>query len=160
MRKKRSDSVKPETHRARLRTGYPQPSNAAATNVMQGNRRTGTKPEIAVRRALHAHGLRYRVDLPINVAGIRVRPDIVFTKRRVAVFIDGCFWHGCPLHSNQPRTNPSYWETKIARNKERDIRVNAALEDNGWTVVRAWEHEPPEQVADVVLALLDSLRSQ
>jgi DNA mismatch endonuclease (patch repair protein) len=101
---------------------------------------------------LHAHGLRFRIDLPIRIPGHRaVRPDIVFTRSRVAVFIDGCFWHGCPEHGKRPTVqNAHYWRPKIAGNAERDIRHTAALESVGWVVLRFWEHEDP---ADVVSAI-------
>jgi DNA mismatch endonuclease (patch repair protein) len=95
-----------------------------------------------VRKALHASGLRYRVAVR-PVADIRVAADIVFRGPRVAVFIDGCFWHGCPDHSSPPRTNAAYWSAKIAANRERDARAGRLLGDLGWTVIRVWEHEDP-----------------
>ncbi len=103
-----------------------------------------TKPEIFLRRALWASGIRYR--LHQNVTG---RPDIVLTRSRVAVFCDGCFWHGCPEHSVKPKTNSSFWSTKLAKNKARDRRVVAALEAEGWTVLRFWEHEIKQDAAKV-----------
>lgn len=119
---------------------------------MAAIRRRDTGPERAVRSLLHARGLRYRVDLPIRLAGHRpIRPDIVFTRQRVAVFIDGCFWHGCPEHGQRTGIrNGAYWSPKIAGNAERDQRHTAALEAAGWTVLRFWEHEPPEVVAEKV----------
>jgi len=86
---------------------------------MQGNRRVGTAPEIELRRALYAQGYRYRKDALVRAEGTRVRPDIVFFGRRVAVFVDGCFWHGCPDHCRMPGSNVAYWEAKIARNRAR-----------------------------------------
>jgi DNA mismatch endonuclease, patch repair protein len=121
---------------------------------MRGNRRTGTQPEIALRRLLHRRGLRYRVDYPIILKALRVRPDIVFTRRRLAVFVDGCYWHGCPQHGTQPRTNSEYWQAKIARNQARDVRVSRALRAAGWAVIRVWEHDPPEAVAERITRLL------
>lgn len=117
---------------------------------MQANRRKDTKPELAVRTLLHAAGLRYRCDLRLTIGERSVRPDIVFTRRRVAVFIDGCFWHSCPLHGAAPRKNSSYWDPKLARNRERDAANNESLKAAGWIVVRAWEHTPPEEVASEV----------
>ncbi len=114
---------------------------------MQGNRSRDTQPEVRVRSALHSLGLRYRVGLPVVAGDVRVRPDVVFTRARLAVFIDGCFWHGCPKHGSQPRTNSQYWEGKLLRNAARDRLVNVALRAYGWTVVRVWEHEDPEEVA-------------
>ena len=122
---------------------------------MQGNRRTATGPELAVRRLLHAAGLRYRVDFPIVLDELRVRPDVVFTRARVCVFVDGCFWHGCDAHCRIPAANRDYWEAKIGRNKARDERTTAALEDAGWHVVRVWEHEAPDAVARRIAAALD-----
>jgi len=109
---------------------------------MKGNRRADTGPELALRRALHGLGYRYRKDYRLDLAdGIRVRPDIVFTARRVAVFVDGCFWHCCPDHGSQPAANTWYWEPKLRRNVERDRVADAALARAGWTVLRLWEHE-------------------
>ncbi|MBV9497465.1 MAG: very short patch repair endonuclease [Acidobacteria bacterium] len=114
---------------------------------MRGNRKTGSSPELAVRRAVHRRGLRYRVNPLIRAGGTAVRPDLVFSRARVAVFVDGCFWHGCPLHGTQPRRNSSYWGPKIARNQERDSHRTTLLTTDGWIVIRAWEHEPAEVVA-------------
>lgn len=117
---------------------------------MQAIRRRDTKPELAVRSLLHARGLRYRCDLRLEIGERSVRPDIVFTKRKVAVFIDGCFWHSCPDHGNPPQNNTDYWIPKLQRNRERDIESTAALEAAGWLVVRAWEHTPPAEIAERV----------
>lgn len=121
---------------------------------MSRNRRRDTKPELLLRRSLHARGLRYRVDYRIRVGEITVRPDIVFTRRRLAIFLDGCFWHCCPQHGNIPARNQSYWVPKLERNRARDRAVTTALEWAGWTVVRAWEHEPTAEVAARILELL------
>src|SRR4051812_43173262 len=110
---------------------------------MQSNRRTDTGPERRVRAALHRRGLRVRKDFPIKVAGVRVRPDVVFTRRHVACFIDGCYWHRCPIHGSEPKANADYWTAKLDGNVQRDRRVDAALLAEGWTVIRAWEHEDP-----------------
>lgn len=117
---------------------------------MRGNRRRDTKPELAVRRLIHAAGLRYRVDFaPI---GGRSRADIVFTRARVAIFIDGCFWHGCPIHATYPKRNSDYWLPKLQRNVERDRESDQRLQLAGWTVLRFWEHESPEGVAATIAA--------
>jgi DNA mismatch endonuclease (patch repair protein) len=101
---------------------------------------------MAVRRILHAHGLRYRVDKR-PVAEIRRRADIVFPRQRLAVFIDGCFWHGCPEHGTRTfKTNAPYWEQKIARNAARDLDTGERLETAGWRVLRFWEHLDPETI--------------
>jgi DNA mismatch endonuclease (patch repair protein) len=127
---------------------------------MRGNRRRDTKPEKALRSALFSLGLRYRVDYPIRpVEHSRpIRPDIVFTRARLAVFVDGCFWHGCPEHGNRPRQNTPYWDAKLDRNLDRDRRYDAMLESGGWTVVRVWEHESPREAALTILRILTSLR--
>jgi DNA mismatch endonuclease (patch repair protein) len=119
---------------------------------MRANRRTDTKPELALRRALHGRGYRYRKDYRLDLAdGKRVRPDIAFTARRVAVFVDGCFWHSCPQHGSKPAVNVGYWDPKLRRNVERDRAADTALAAAGWEVVRIWEHEP---LADAVVAVL------
>jgi DNA mismatch endonuclease, patch repair protein len=107
---------------------------------MQGNRSRDTAPELAVRRAMHALGLRYRVDIrPLPT--LRRRADAVFTKARVAVFVDGCFWHGCPEHGRIPTSNRDYWEPKLARNVQRDRDTDERLIEAGWVVVRVFEHD-------------------
>src|SRR5882724_5534169 len=124
---------------------------------MRANRRSDTKPEMALRRALHGQGLRYRKDYRLDLDGARVRPDIAFTARRVAVFVDGCFWHACPEHGTKPANNTWYWGPKLARNVERDRAADAALAAAGWRVVRVWEHEPLDAAVASVVAALDWL---
>jgi DNA mismatch endonuclease, patch repair protein len=131
---------------------YPAPLNADVSRRMRANRRRDTKPERALRSALHTRGLRFRKDFPIRAGSRLVRPDVVFTRRRVAVFLDGCFWHGCPEHGTFPRRNSGYWEWKLKRNAERDLAVNAALMEAGWLVIRVWEHDSPRDAADRVAA--------
>ncbi len=122
---------------------------------MKANRRTDTKPELALRHALHRLGYRYRKDHRLDLdSGRRVRPDIAFTARKIAVFVDGCFWHACPEHGSKPRANEWYWGPKLIKNVERDRVNDAALILAGWTVVRLWEHVPlDEAVTTVVTAL-------
>lgn len=123
---------------------------------MRANRRTGTKPEIVLRSALHRLGYRFRKDHRLALAdGVRVRPDIVFTARKVAIFVDGCFWHVCPEHGRQPASNEWYWTPKLARNMERDRLVSAALEHEGWRVVRIWEHEQLETAVDLATSAIE-----
>lgn len=122
---------------------------------MQANRRRDTSPELAVRRLLHASGYRYFVDRRA-IPNLRWKADLVFPGRRVAVFIDGCYWHGCPEHFKLPSVNRGYWGPKIERNRERDRLFDQALEEAGWEVVRAWEHEAPEAVAARIEAVLSS----
>ncbi|WP_460783926.1 very short patch repair endonuclease [Microbacterium tumbae] len=114
---------------------------------MQANRRRDTKPELRIRSLLHAAGFRYRCDLRIDLVDSRTRPDIVFTRKRVAVFVDGCFWHCCPIHGAPPRANSDYWKPKLRRNAARDIEHTQALKAAGWTVVRVWEHEDAREAA-------------
>jgi DNA mismatch endonuclease (patch repair protein) len=129
-------------------------STPASAKAMRANRSRDTKPELNLRRLLHAAGCRYRVDFP-PVPGLRRRADVVFTKRRVAVFVDGCFWHGCPEHATLPTANADYWLPKLARNIERDRETNRLLADAGWRVLRFWEHQSPESMSHKVLAALD-----
>ena len=133
-------------------------SSPAVRKSMLGNKRRDTQIELSVRRLLHARGLRYWVDFaPLDK---RRRADIVFTRQRVAVFIDGCFWHGCPLHYIQPKTNAHYWWPKIETNIARDLENTRRLGDAGWTVIRFWEHEDPDEVADSIAELIDALREK
>jgi DNA mismatch endonuclease (patch repair protein) len=130
------------------RLGYPVATDDGVSIRMRGNRRRDTGPEVAVRSCLHRRGLRYRVDHRIKLPGATPRPDIVFTKRKLAVFIDGCFWHCCPEHGTLPASNVDYWLPKLERNVMRDAANNDALRTAGWTVVRAWEHEPAAEIAE------------
>jgi DNA mismatch endonuclease, patch repair protein len=116
---------------------------------MLGNVRRDTNPELAVRRELHRRGLRYRVDYPLPMAPRR-RADIVFTRAKVAVYIDGCFWHGCPDHATSPTRNSDYWQPKLQRNKSRDLETTAMLTEAGWVVLRFWEHQSAIDVADAI----------
>ncbi|WP_413318049.1 very short patch repair endonuclease [Agrococcus sp. 1P02AA] len=127
-------------------------TSASSRASMLANRSRNTAPELAVRRILHADGLRYRVDYPALASDLRRRVDIVFTRSRIAVFIDGCFWHGCPEHFVAPKANADYWGPKIARNRERDSETNARLVAAGWRVMRFWEHEEPVEVAERIIA--------
>lgn len=126
-------------------------SSEAVRRVMQANRARDTAPEWAVRRAVHALGLRYRVSVRPEPA-LRRTADLVFTRARVAVFIDGCFWHGCPQHRTHPRTNATYWAEKIEGNIARDLDTTARLAAAGWTVLRYWQHEDPLTVASAIAA--------
>lgn len=121
---------------------------------MRSNRRTGTRPELALRSELHRRGLRYRVDRPIPTGRGRVRPDVAFASAKVAVFVDGCFWHRCPIHGTQPRRNAAFWMAKLDRNEARDRANDRALREAGWTVVRVWEHEAVEIAAGRIQALV------
>jgi DNA mismatch endonuclease (patch repair protein) len=139
---------------------YPQPSSAAARATMKANRRRDTLPERLLRKELHARGLRFRVDHPIAGEGRRVRPDIVFPRAHLAVFVDGCFWHRCPEHGAIPKGNREYWEPKLAANVSRDTHTTAALVQAGWTVVRVWEHEAVSDAADRIEPLARAANRQ
>ena len=129
---------------------------AGVRAAMRGNRHTDTKPEAQLRSALHSRGLRFRKNVHMRVGGPRgVRVDIAFTRRRIAVFVDGCFWHACPEHGRTPKANSEYWAPKLRMNAQRDTRNTAALEAAGWKVVRIWEHEQTDVAVDSVLAALD-----
>ncbi|MGF0310974.1 very short patch repair endonuclease [Rhodococcus sp. IEGM1428] len=124
------------------------------SRMMRAVKRTDTKPEIAVRSALHQRGYRFRKDFPIRVDGRVIRPDVVFTRQRIAVFVDGCFWHVCPLHCRRPRTNTEFWSQKLGRNQQRDREQDAALEKAGWVVVRIWEHQTIDSAVSDVVAVV------
>lgn len=125
---------------------------------MLANRRVDTAPELALRSHLHACGLRFRKDFRIKLEDLSVRPDVVFAAAKVAVFVDGCFWHQCPEHATMPKRNSEFWAPKLRSNVERDRRVNRALAGNGWTVIRCWEHESPTDVLPRVVSALEAAR--
>ncbi len=130
----------------------PEPSWAtsdATRRSMQGNRGRDTGPELAVRSAVHNRGLRYRVNTR-PLPELRRTADLVFSRPRVAVFVDGCWWHGCEEHYSAPRANSDYWNRKVESNRRRDADTNSRLQEAGWIVLRFWEHDDPEQVATQV----------
>lgn len=127
------------------KTGPPA-SSPAVSKAMSKIRRRDTKLELKVRRELYRRGLRFRVDY----AAVPGRPDIAFTRVMVAVFLDGCFWHGCPLHGTSPKSNADWWKAKITRNLERDARVRDQLEDLGWLVLRYWAHDDVDDICDEI----------
>lgn len=130
---------------------HPGPSTPGARRRMSAARPKDTKPELALRRILHARGMRYRVTYP--VPGLPRRTiDVAFTRAKVAVFIDGCFWHGCPDHLTRPRANSEWWVRKLETNMTRDTDTSRVLSEQGWTVLRFWEHEEPTSVADRIQA--------
>lgn len=126
-------------------------STAGVRRGMQSNRSRDTRPELAVRRELHRRGLRYFVDRA-PVKGFRRRADLVFPGAKVAVMIDGCFWHGCPVHHTVSKTNASFWADKVRTNRARDVETTEMLTAAGWLVLRFWEHEDVSQVCDCVQA--------
>lgn len=125
---------------------------------MRANRGSDTGPERALRSALHRAGLRFHKNRRLDLApGQRVRPDIVFPALRLAVFVDGCYWHGCKEHRSIPATNTAFWKAKIEGNRERDATHNQWLETAGWAVVRVWEHEPLDEAVERVGAAVSAI---
>jgi DNA mismatch endonuclease (patch repair protein) len=125
---------------------------------MQSNRPRNTELEVAFRAALHRAGLRFfkhRRPLP----GLRCEPDLIFPRLKIAVFVDGCYWHGCPEHTSWPKTNEVWWRNKIEQNRSRDDRNHRALGEAGWTVVRVWEHEPIEEAVGRVMGIVSERRT-
>jgi len=127
----------------------PRPVSAATRKVMQANRGRDTAPELAVRSQLHALGLRYRVSTPLSFDRRR-RSDIYFSRAGLHVFVDGCYWHGCPSHFVQPKTNVDFWRNKIRGNVERDADTNVRLAALGFEVMRFWEHSDPMLIAELI----------
>lgn len=132
-----------------------KPSERRSRN-MAAVKRTGTQPEKRLRSALHRAGFRFRVDFAVRLGGRIVRPDIAFTRARVAVFVDGCFWHKCPLHGSMPATNVDFWRDKLDGNVARDMQQSELLASSGWVVVRVWEHESTSDAFATVQSALDS----
>jgi DNA mismatch endonuclease, patch repair protein len=133
-------------------------SSAQSRSRMQAQRSRDTAPELAIRRLLHGAGLRYRVDvrpIPDN----RRRADIVFPARKVAVFVDGCFWHGCSEHRTIPKANGSWWTEKLTHNQARDRETDLILAQAGWLTIRVWEHEDPVLAAERIVKVIRTLMS-
>ena len=131
------------------RIGNPKPSSDAALKRMKAVKPRDTAPEKALRSALHKKGLRFRIDVK-PIKGSNRKADIVFRPAKVAVFVDGCFWHGCPIHGTQAKANAKFWAQKIKQNQERDKDTVIQLEAAGWRVIRVWEHEYPEVAAQEI----------
>ncbi|MEU8251654.1 very short patch repair endonuclease [Nonomuraea sp. NPDC048916] len=127
----------------------PPASSPEVTARLSGQVRKNTGLEMTLRRVLHARGLRYRLHVPVSGRPRRT-VDITFPRQRVAVFLDGCFWHGCPDHGSIPKSNSAWWLDKLDRNRQRDADTNAHLRAHGWTVLRFWEHEDVMTAADVI----------
>lgn len=127
------------------------------STIMRAVPRRNTAPELALRRALFSCGLRFRVGASTKLPGT---PDVVFPGSKVAVFVDGCFWHGCPIHGTQPRSNAAFWRAKLDRNRQRDLRVDEALLQMGWIAHRVWEHELKEDTAAVAIRIWELVRSR
>lgn len=133
----------------RVKDKNPHPSSLAALARMRAAKPRNTAPELAIRLLLHRKGLRYRIDTK-PISELNRRADIVFRFAKVAIFIDGCFWHGCPIHGTQAKANAEFWRAKIERNQQRDADTTAQLERAGWKVVRVWEHENPDEASEKI----------
>ena len=131
------------------RTRNPSPSSEAAYKRMKAAKPRDTAPEKALRSALHKKGLRFRIDVK-PIKELNRKADIVFRPTRVAVFVDGCFWHGCPIHGTQAKANAEFWSRKITQNQERDKDTTRQLKATGWRVIRVWEHEDPEKASQKI----------
>ena len=132
---------------------HPGSTGDAVSRRMSALKRRDNGAELALRRLLHGRGYRYRVNYP--VPGIPRRTiDIAFTRARVAIFVDGCFWHGCPEHGTRPRSNASWWSEKLAANGARDADTVDHLESLGWLVLRVWEHDDPHVAGARIAGLL------
>jgi DNA mismatch endonuclease (patch repair protein) len=128
-----STSLQPRPRRKRIKV------SKARSAMMRGNTRKNTKPELALRRLVHSRGLRYRIDT--KPSGIRYAADLIFTQSRVAIFVDGCFWHACEDHWTAPKTRERFWRDKARENRLRDRKASAAYRARGWMVLRVWEHD-------------------
>lgn len=155
---KTSDSVESLETTTAART-RPIPSSPGVSARMSRTRQRGTAPELALRRELHKRGLRFRLHRPLEFDRRR-KADIVFPRERVAVFVDGCFWHSCPEHATFPKANEAFWARKLAGNVARDRDTDRRLEASGWLVVRIWEHESAPDGADAVEAALRRRRGE
>ncbi|MFI8435883.1 very short patch repair endonuclease [Streptomyces sp. NPDC079020] len=138
-----------------MSTAKPSSPDVSARMSRQASR--DTAPEVAVRKLLHAEGYRFRVNVRVPDMPRRTI-DIAFTRAKVAVMIDGCFWHGCPVHATQPKSNAQWWRDKLDRNMARDLETTEHLASAGWTVLRFWEHEPPAGAAEKVAAAVERER--
>ncbi|WP_328514726.1 very short patch repair endonuclease [Mycolicibacterium palauense] len=127
----------------------PQPLNEAVRRQMRAMPTHGTRIEMALRRELHRRGLRYRV----QVRTLPGKPDIAFTRARIAVFVDGCFWHRCPVHGSAPKNNSEFWAQKLDANVDRDRRKDDELRALGWVPYHVWEHEDPIEAAEAIHAM-------
>lgn len=135
-----------QSERNRVEMSRPLASSETARKRMQSTPQRDTPAELRIRKLLHAMGLRYSVDAKPLEDSPR-RADVVFRRAKVAVFVDGCFWHGCPEHGTWPKANEQFWRAKILANIERDSNTNDRLRHRGWLVIRVWEHEDPSAAA-------------
>lgn len=148
--------VAPQAPGGRL-NGTPAASSEPVRARMQTTKRRDTTPELALRSAMHRMGLRFQVNRAVN--GTRSRPDVVFPTEKVAVYVDGCFWHACPEHGTTPKANREWWAEKLATNRARDVASTEALTADGWLVLRFWEHEDASVAARTVYDQIHTIRA-
>lgn len=134
---------------SRASASRPLPKSEVVSAQLSRMPSHSTQPELALRRALHAAGLRFRV----NARDLPGRPDLVLSRARLAIFIDGCFWHACPEHGVMPKSNGEWWRAKLAGNTERDSRKDRQLEELGWIPLHFWEHQPVNLISDIVIEM-------
>jgi DNA mismatch endonuclease (patch repair protein) len=139
----------------RVRPGVPAPSSEEASHRMRATRQRNTQAELDLQAALDHLGLRYTVDQS-PLPELRRRADLLFEPERVAVFVDGCFWHGCPLHGSWPKAHAQWWREKILANRSRDADTDRRLAEAGWKVIRVWSHEMPSTAAERIAVLIRS----
>lgn len=137
----------------------PRASSPATLRRMRKTRQRDTASELALRSALHRRGLRFYVDRS-PIMGTRGRADVVFPRARVAVYVDGCFWHSCPEHGTSPKANAEWWREKLERNQQRDRNTDQNLREAGWTALRVWEHEDAEEAAERIAAAVRLRRNR
>lgn len=136
-----------------------KPSSVEASSRLAKIRQKGTAAELALRRELHRDGLRYRVDYLVLKAPRRVA-DVAFPRLKIAVFVDGCFWHGCPIHASWPKANAEFWRSKIETNRARDVDTREKLEALDWKVIRIWEHEPAASAAQRIMESVNEAKER
>jgi len=137
----------------KVRVKTPKSRSLAVRNVMRANRGVDTGPEIRLRSLVHKAGLRYAIDVRPE-ADINRRADLVFRAAKVAVFVNGCFWHGCPKHYSSPKSNKRYWSEKVRRNRARDVETRLLLKRRGWRVLVFWEHQPAQSCSERVVSVV------
>jgi len=137
----------------KVRVKTPKSRSVAVRNVMRANRGVDTGPEIRLRSLVHKAGLRYAIDVRPE-ADINRRADLVFRAAKVAVFVNGCFWHGCPKHYSSPKSNKRYWSEKVRRNRARDVETRFLLKRRGWRVLVFWEHQPAQSCSERVVSVV------
>lgn len=150
-------AVRARTSAKQLRASTPAPSSESVSQRMRRVRTSDTAPELRLRRTLHKRGLRYRIN-SAPFSGAHCKADLVFRSAKVAVFVDGCFWHGCPQHASWPKANADWWRAKIELTRKRDQEAEAVLGAAGWAVHRVWEHEDVSEAADRIERLIRSHR--